>query len=151
MPSGPGPRTRSIDAYAVARRLYEASDESRLAFEAIAASHGCTAPQARFILRLFEPTAMKVLADHLGCDKSNVTGIAARLIERGVVASKRGPDRRVKLLELTTAGHDLRAAVQQQVAETSPAMTRLTKTERGELVRLLDKLHAPKQPLLDTS
>ena len=141
MPSGPRPS--SGEAYAVARRLHEASDESRLAFEAIAAAHGCTAPQARFILRLFEPTAMKDLAEHLACDKSNVTGIAARLTERGVVASKRGPDRRVKLLELTTAGHDLRAAVQQQVAETSPAMTRLTKTERCELVRLLDKLHGP--------
>jgi DNA-binding MarR family transcriptional regulator len=138
----PGPRTRSDEVYAVARRLHDASDESRLAFEAIAASHRCTPPQARFILRLFEPTAMKDLAEHLACDKSNVTGIAARLTERGLVVSRRGPDRRVKLLELTTAGHDLRAAVQQQVAETSPAMTRLTKSERCELVRLLDKLHA---------
>ena len=143
MPSGPRPRTSSAEVYAVARRLHEASDESRLAFEAIAASHGCTPPQARFILRLFEPTAMKDLAEHLACDKSNVTGIAARLTERGLVASKRGPDRRLKLLELTTAGHNLRADVQQQIAETSPAMTRLTKGERGQLVRLLDKLHAP--------
>ena len=65
-------------------------------FEAIASDHGLTPPQARFILRLFEPTAMKDLADHLGCDKSNVTGIAARLTERGFVAAERGPDRRVK-------------------------------------------------------
>jgi DNA-binding MarR family transcriptional regulator len=134
----------------VARRLHEASDESRLAFEAIAAAHGCTAPQARFILRLFEPTAMKDLADHLGCDKSNVTGIAARLTQRGFVTAERGPDRRVKLLELTGAGQDLRAAVQQQVAETSPAMTRLTRNERRELVRLLDKLGAPEQALTRT-
>jgi DNA-binding MarR family transcriptional regulator len=132
-----------VEAHAVARRLHEASDASRLAFEAIAAAHGCTAPQARFILRLFEPTAMKDLAEHLGCDKSNVTGIAARLIQRGFVASKPGPDRRVKLLELTTVGHDLRAAVQQQVADSSPAMTCLTEPERRTLIRLLDKLHGP--------
>jgi DNA-binding MarR family transcriptional regulator len=137
------PRPISVEAYAVARRLHEASDASRLAFEAIAASHGCTAPQARFILRLFEPTAMKDLAEHLGCDKSNITGIAARLIQRGFVKAKPGPDRRVKLLELTNAGHDLRTAVQQQVGESSPAMTRLTDTERRTLVRLLNKLHAP--------
>ena len=86
---------------------------------------------------------MKDLADHLGCDKSNVTGIAVRLTDRGFVAAKRGQDRRVKLLELTAAGHDLRAAVQQQVADTSPAMTRLTETERRTLMRLLDKLHGP--------
>lgn len=139
----PEPRPSSADAYAVARRLHEASDASRLVFEAIAAGHGCTAPQARFILRLFEPTAMKDLAEHLGCDKSNVTGIAARLTQRGFVKAKPGPDRRVKLVELTTAGLDLRAAVQQQVADSSPAMTRLSETERRTLMRLLDKLHGP--------
>jgi DNA-binding MarR family transcriptional regulator len=137
------PRPLSTEAYAVARRLHEASDASRLAFEAIAVGHGCTAPQARFILRLFEPTAMKDLAEHLGCDKSNITGIAARLTQRGFVKAKPGPDRRVKLLELTTTGHDLRARLQQQVADSSPAMTRLTETERRTLVRLLDKLHGP--------
>ena len=84
---------------------------------------------------------MRDLAEHLACDKSNVTGIAARLAERGLVATNRGPDRRVKLLELTTLGRNLRAALQRQVADTSPAMTRLTKTERQTLVSLLDKLH----------
>ena len=82
-------------------------------------------------------------ADHLACDKSNVTGIAARLAERGFVAVERGSDRRVKMLALTAAGRDLRAAVQQQVFAASPATTRLTETERRTLVRLLDKLQAP--------
>jgi DNA-binding MarR family transcriptional regulator len=86
---------------------------------------------------------MKDLAEHLGCDKSNITGIAARLTQRGFVKAKPGPDRRVKLLELTTTGHNLRAALQRQVADSSPAMTRLTETERRTLMRLLDKLHAP--------
>ena len=138
-----GTRPTSAEAYAVARRLHEASEASRLKFEAIASDHGLTAPQARFVLRLFEPTAMKDLADHLACDKSNVTGIAARLTERGLIEATPGPDRRIKLLELTRTGLDLRAAVQQQVADRSPAMTRLNQTERRALVRLLDKLQAP--------
>lgn len=86
---------------------------------------------------------MRDLAGHLACDKSNVTGIAARLIERGLVATSPGPDRRVKLLELTTPGGRLRVALQRQVADASPAMTRLTEAERQTLVQLLDKLLAP--------
>lgn len=125
----------------MSRRLHEASEASRQAFAAIASDHGLTAVQARFVLRLLEPTAMKDLAEHLACDKSNVTGIATRLAERGLVTTRRGPDRRVKLLELTTTGRRLRARLSEHVADSSPAMTRLTKTERATLVRLLDKLH----------
>jgi DNA-binding MarR family transcriptional regulator len=95
------------------------------------------------ILRLFEPTPMRDLADHLGCDKSNVTGIAARLIERGFITAAQGSDRRVKLLDLTAAGRRLRATLQRQVAQASPAMTRLSDTERQTLVQLLDKLLGP--------
>lgn len=133
----------SDEAYAVARRLHEASEDSRRAFGEIASDHGLTAPQARFVLRLFEPTAMSVIAEHLACDKSNVTGLAARLAERGLVSTSRGPDRRVKLLELTSEGQQLRTSVQQRAADATPAMTRLTETERRTLVRLLDKLSAP--------
>ena len=86
---------------------------------------------------------MRDLADHLGCDKSNVTGIAARLIERGFITAAQGSDRRVKLLDLTAAGRRLRATLQRQVAQASPAMTRLSDTERQTLVQLLDKLLCP--------
>lgn len=141
MPS-PSSRT-SAEAYAVARRLHEVTDASRQAFAAIASDHGLSAPQARLILRLFEPTAMRDLADHLACDKSNVTGIAARLIERGLVTAAPGSDRRVKLLELAPSGRQLRAALQRQVAEASPVMTRLSDAERRTLIRLLGKLLGP--------
>lgn len=130
----------SADAYAVARRLHEVTDVSRQAFASVASDHGLSAPQARLILRLFEPTAMGDLAGHLACDKSNVTGIAARLIERGLITATPGSDRRVKLLKLTARGRRLRASLERQVAEESPAMTQLSETERQTLVRLLDKL-----------
>ena len=130
----------SAEAFAVARRLHEVTDVSRRAFALVASDHGLSAPQARLILRLFEPTPMGDLADHLACDKSNVTGIAARLIERGFVTATPGSDRRVKLLELTARGRRLRASLERQVAEESPAMTQLSETERQTLVRLLDKL-----------
>lgn len=138
-------REKSADAYAVARRLHEVTEDSRQAFSIIASAHGLTAPQARLVLRLFEPTAMAELADHLACDASNVTGIAARLAERGLVDSARGEDRRVKLLGLTAEGRRLRTALERQIADTSPAMTRLTRSEREVLVGLLDKLSCPRE------
>jgi len=90
---------------------------------------------------------MRDLADHLACDPSNVTGIAARLIERGLVTTTPGLDRRVKLLALTAAGRQLRNALELQIADSSPAMTRLTKSERRILLGLLDKLIPPIRPL----
>ncbi len=140
MPSAPRPT--SAEAYAVARLLHEASEDSRRSFATIASDHGLTAPQARFILRLFEATPMSDLAKHLSCDKSNVTGIAARLTERGLVTTTRGSDRRVKLLGLTAPGRKVRARLQQHVADASPAMTRLTEPERQTLVLLLDKIRS---------
>ncbi len=134
-----GPAAKA-DAAAVARRLHEVTDRLRLAFEVTAAAHGLTAPQARLILRLIEPTAMRELSEHLACDKSNVTGIAARLSERGLVVHAPGADRRFKLLALTDEGRSLRAALQLAISETSPAMTRLTASERIALMALLDKL-----------
>lgn len=130
----------SADAHAVSRRLHDATEESRKAFSAIASERGLTAPQARLILRLFEPTAMRDLADHLGCDASNVTGIAARLMDRELVAATPGLDRRVKMLELTARGRRVRTALDRAVVDCSPSMTRLTNAERLTLVRLLDKL-----------
>ena len=133
-------QSTSADAHAISRRLHEATEESRLAFSAIAFEHSLTAPQARLVLRLFEPTPMRDLADHLACDASNVTGIAARLIERGLVTTAPGPDRRVKLLELTARGRRVRSALDHAIVDTSPAMTRLTSVERLTLARLLNKL-----------
>ena len=136
------PDVSSDDAYTVAWRLYRVTDEARQAFDETAAEHGLTAVQARSVLRLFEATPMGALASHLACDASNITGVADRLIERGLVVSRPGTDRRVKLLELTARGERVRTALQRRIAVSSPSMTRLTAVERRQLVVLLDKLLA---------
>lgn len=140
MPSAAG--SASADAHAVARRLHEVTEDARQSFSVIAAEHAVSVPQARLLLRLVEPTPMSDLAEHLACDPSNVTGIAARLIERGIVTTLSGRDRRVKLLVLTGPGRCLRDALELQIVNTSPAMTRLTKAERQILLALLSKLIA---------
>lgn len=133
-------RTSSGAAYHVARRLDEVVEESRCRFAACAAEFDLTPVTARFVLRLHEPTSMSVLADHLHCDKSNVTGLASRLVERGLVTSRPGSDRRVKNLELTARGENLRAELEQRVAATSLAATRLSKKDQRVLIDLLDRL-----------
>jgi DNA-binding MarR family transcriptional regulator len=131
------------DAYAVARRLHQITEDSRRSFDTAASDLGLTAPQARSVLRLFEPTAMGDIAEHLACDASNVTGIVSRLSAHGLVTVSPGPDRRVKVLELTARGQQVRAELEQRVAGTAPAMTRLNKVERRALLQLLDKLVGP--------
>jgi DNA-binding MarR family transcriptional regulator len=73
-------------------------------------------------------------------DASNVTGIADRLRARGLVKTRTGTDRRVKLLELTAKGRRLRESIQRRLTEETPTMTRLDASERHELMVLLKKL-----------
>lgn len=132
----------SEDAHAVAWRLHRVTEEATRTFESISARHDLTAVQARSLLRLGEPTRMQDLAQHLRCDPSNVTGIAERLTERGLVTWRPGEDRRVKLLELTPTGTRIRAKLARDVATRSLPMTNLSLAERAQLVVLLDKLLA---------
>src|SRR3977135_873498 len=70
-------------------------------------------PAQCHVLHLIEPDRpipMGRLAEALACDASNVTGLVDRLESRGLV--RRQPsagDRRVKVLELTSTGTQLRA------------------------------------------
>jgi DNA-binding MarR family transcriptional regulator len=85
---------------------------------------------------------MRGLAQHLECDASNVTGLADRLEELGVVERVPGADRRVKLLRLTRRGATVRADLEDRVAAGSTVTAKLTALERTQLMGLLDKLLA---------
>ena len=93
-----------------------------------------------------EAVPMRDLADRLQCDPSNVTFLADRLEERGLI--ERRPDlsdRRVKLLALTTAGLAVRTRIVQAAATRSP-LARLSPADQQRLCRLLDKCLQPKPP-----
>lgn len=80
-------------------------------FAAIAAEFDL-APAQMLALTALEPgspKAMSDLAHALRCDNSNVTGIIDRLQRRGLVERRPAAhDRRVKQLEVTAAGAELR-------------------------------------------
>ncbi len=113
-----------------------------------------------------EAVPMRDLADRLQCDPSNVTFLADRLEERGLIERRpdlsdrradrleerglieRRPDlsdRRVKLLALTTAGLAVRTRIVQAAATRSP-LARLSPADQQRLCRLLDKCLQPEPP-----
>ena len=65
------------------------------------------------LLHLIEPhrpVAMGRLAETLGCEASNVTGLVDRLEDRGLVQRRPSPeDRRIKVIQLTPTGSRVRA------------------------------------------
>lgn len=130
------------EAHALSRRLFQVAERARADFAAVVGELGLTPLQARALLWLEEPSAMRGLADHLACDASNVTGLADRLANLGLVERVTGPDRRVKLLRLTPRGVALRNDLADRVARGSTVTAKLSATERRQLGRLLDKLLA---------
>ncbi len=105
---------------------------------------GELSPVQCHVLHLIEPERplpMRRLAETLGCDASNVTGLVDRLETRGLVERRPSPeDRRVKVIRLTPAGTRLRAQMLRQVTGGSCRLSRLSTSDRRSLVRLLEAL-----------
>src|SRR5687768_5213641 len=63
------------------------------------------------------PKPMSELASVMRCDNSNVTGIVDRLEARGLVERRPGDrDRRVKMLEVTPEGAELRKRLHERLS-----------------------------------
>ncbi len=90
-----GPTAASLaEAHALSRRLFQVTERARADFAAAVAELGLTPLQARTVLWLEQPSAMRGLADHLSCDASNVTGLADRLGQLVVLPREVGDVRR---------------------------------------------------------
>jgi DNA-binding MarR family transcriptional regulator len=101
-----------------------------------------TIPLADLIWRLdpaIGPVSRRELAERLGCDPSNVTFLVNRLQRRRLVSrGTAGRDRRLTVLELTTAGVSVRERLITAVAE-STIWDDLTLEERGQIAGLLGR------------
>lgn len=99
--------------------------------------------QAMAVRELAEPLSMRDLAERLGCDASNVTGIVDRLEERNLVERQVvAGDRRVKRLVLTKDGQALRRAHEDRLAEDVPLVASLSADDRRVLADLFRRLSA---------
>jgi DNA-binding MarR family transcriptional regulator len=122
--------------------VFELLIATRPRVPAAAAECGLTAAQSH-VLRLLRPgsfTSMRRLAERLGCDASNVTGIIDRLEARGLVERRAaGHDRRVKELVLTPAGVAARNQIVERLGEPPEPIARLSSDDQRALCLLLRK------------
>lgn len=145
------PRSRAAgesldDVHEIAGLLFRVAEETRHVFESAARRFELTPPQARALLELEQPASMRLVADRLRCDASNVTGIADRLEARALINRAADPaDRRIKSLVLTTRGQKARRELEDEVRN-SPVMAGLTASERKTLLRLLRKVAGVDDP-----
>lgn len=107
----------------ITMRLLGIGERLRQRLARSAADLGFTPQQAILIDRLSTPRTMGQLADDLACDKSNVTGLIARLEARGLVSREPDAnDRRVRWLTLTASGRAARECLMSGLVEQSEAM-----------------------------
>jgi DNA-binding MarR family transcriptional regulator len=109
----------------------------------VAAENDLSLTQLRLlaILRDREPT-MSELAAHLGVDRSSVSGLIDRAIQRGLVTKTPDhADRRSSRVGLTPAGHELAREGTSQIHEQiEPVLGSLDGTRRRTLTELLESL-----------
>ena len=137
VPAGPPPETVGplID------RLLALGGRLQGLLAEVAGHHGLTGQQAALLRQLDAPRPMRSVADHLKCDRSNVTGLIDRIERRGLVERTTHPaDRRVRLLALTDRGRRVRGAVEAELLVQAAGASRLTADEAALLVALLGRI-----------
>ncbi len=108
---------------------------------AAAADQDLTAQQAHLLYLAGAGASMRDLAERLACDPSNVTGLADRLEERGLIRRRRSPtDRRITQLMRTEAGSAAVASIEEHMFADLPIYRGLTSQERRQLQGLLAKV-----------
>jgi DNA-binding MarR family transcriptional regulator len=132
--------TRVEEARRLSQMFIDITDKSKADFTHIVGSLGLPVHLARAVLMLTNPAPMRDLADRLACDRSYITNLADQLEDRGLVCRVPGEDRRIKLLQLTPDGLQLRDQISEAVAERALVLRRLTAAERKTLSPLLEKL-----------
>ena len=137
LPSAPDPQARRQLAdlcFAVIRPLRHHASE-------LAAEFDLSFLQSRALWRLEQPLATGALAEQLGLDPSNITGVVDRLEARGLIERQPHPeDRRIKLLALTRAGRAIRADLDERLFTTVTLCEALSESEQHQLAALLTKI-----------
>ena len=92
------------------------------------------------------PQPMSAISSHMGCDASNTTGIVDGLAKKKLIVRRESlTDRRVKVIELTPDGKQLRQTIIGTLENhyKKVILDRLSNEEQQQLITILDKLNAP--------
>ena len=108
-------------------------------FQARVAEFSLSGPEAKALqmLDLERALSMRELSNRLHANPSNVTVAIARLEGRRLVHRQDGEDRRVRSVQLTEAGVELRQRLADRLARDHPALKGLSPAERLALRDLL--------------
>jgi DNA-binding MarR family transcriptional regulator len=122
--------------------LHVMAERQQAHYATCAAEFDLSAAQSKVLMSLQpdEAVPMRVLADRLGSDPSNLTGLVDKLEARGALRRAPDPvDRRVKTLQLTEGGKRLRDAFWHRLTHDPGPIAPLTP---AQIRRLRDLLRA---------
>jgi DNA-binding MarR family transcriptional regulator len=106
--------------------------------------HGVTPVQYAALHKIGNAPGLdqRTLARSIGLDTSTTAGVIDRLEARGLMRRSASPeDRRVRLLSLTDAGHDLLESLEPDMLKAQDRiLAPLPKAERAEFLRMLHTL-----------
>jgi DNA-binding MarR family transcriptional regulator len=106
--------------------------------------YGLTPMQTMALLILDKQQPMSYLTATFNCDASNVTGIVDGLQAKHLVQRLENPDdRRVRIIELSQHGKELRNTLLKHLVDKSdpnPIFTKLNRQELKQFFGLIDKL-----------
>jgi DNA-binding MarR family transcriptional regulator len=114
-------------------------------FIEIAHKLGVTPPILGALRFLEQPQTMGRMAELLHCDPSNVTGIVDALEERNLAERKPSEgDRRVKVIELTAPGKELRARSVEEMYKPPAWIEALSAADQRKLRDILKRADFPR-------
>jgi DNA-binding MarR family transcriptional regulator len=129
--------------------LHRMAERQQAYYAATAAELGLTAAQSKVLMSLQpgEAIPMRELADRVGSDPSNLTGLVDKLENRDALRRVPDPaDRRIKTLRLTEEGLRLREAFWHRLTHDAGPIAPLTPTQVRQLRELLQAALDPPEP-----
>jgi DNA-binding MarR family transcriptional regulator len=120
--------------------LHRMAERQQAYYTGCAAEFGLSAAQAKVLMSLQpgESVPMRGLAERVGSDPSNLTGLVDKLETRGALCRVPDPvDRRVKTLRLTEDGQRLRESFWHRLTNDAGPIAGLNPTQVRQLRELL--------------
>ncbi|MCF3130378.1 MarR family winged helix-turn-helix transcriptional regulator [Streptomyces olivochromogenes] len=116
-------------------------------YETASAHHGLTPQQVKVLLTLDEALPMRRIAERLGADPSNFTGMVDRLQSRGLVERVPDPtDRRIKRIAATEAGKAAAQDLRERLRFATDPLVALDGDQRRDLRDLLQLMVDSQRP-----
>lgn len=123
----------------IAACLYWLQAQHRQIASPIYKSYGLSPQQASLLWQLVPESALSMgeVAERMGCELANITGIVDRLEKRGLILRTVGKDRRIKLLSFTEEGLKLRRDLIAELHTPPPWLGAFSPEQKSDLAELL--------------